>query len=162
MTAPKLFGFELAWADAAFDAILPDGTSLPHGIARLHPGRFLAGLVAAAPLEQSIGLRLMLWTVALAPLWILHRPTTIAGIGADERKRVLDRLIASPVYAVRQLAIAFKATASMLYAQSPDARRAMTRRADDRAQPLVRLSARRAGPTRPTGPTRPKDVDAAE
>ncbi len=122
----KLFGFELAWAAAAFDAVLPEGTALPHGIARMNPARFFADTVASSPLEQSLGLRATLWIVALAPLWLLRRPRTIRDIAPDDRRRVLERLLASPVYAVRQLVVAFKAMGSMLYAQSPEARAAMT------------------------------------
>lgn len=122
----KLFGFELTWAAAAFDAVFPERTALPHGIARMGPARFLADTIAVSPLEQSIGLRLTLWIVALAPLWILRRPRTISDIGPEERQRVLERLFASPVYAIRQLVVAFKAIGSLLYAQSPEARAAMT------------------------------------
>jgi len=122
----KLFGFELAWATAVFEAVFPERTALPHGIARMNPARFLADVVASSPLEQSIGLRLTLWIVALAPLWLLRRPTTIADIRPDERQRVLERLLASPVYAIRQLVVAFKALGSLLYAQSPEARAWMT------------------------------------
>ena len=122
----KLFGFELAWAAAAFDAVIPERTALPHGIARMGPARFLADTIAVSPLEQSIGLRLTLWIVALAPLWILRRPRTISAIGPEERQRVLERLVASPVYAIRQLVVAFKAIGSLLYAQSPEALAAMT------------------------------------
>jgi hypothetical protein len=122
----KLFAFERTWVAAAFDAVLPEGTALPHGIARMDPGRFYDGAVQAAALEQSIGLRVSLWIVALAPLWLLRTPRTIASVGHDDRRRVLESLLASPVYVVRQLVAAFKAMASMLYAQSPAARAAMT------------------------------------
>jgi hypothetical protein len=142
----KLFGFELAWATAAFDAVFPEPpigdhearrTALPHGIARMNPARFLADVIATSPIEQSLGLRLTLWIVALAPLWLLRRPTTIAGIRSDERQRVLERLLASPVYAIRQLVVAFKALGSMLYAQSSEVRAAMT--TPVRSGPLVEL-----------------------
>ena len=122
----RLFGFELAWAAAAFDAVFPERTALPHGIARMGPARFFADTIAVSPLEQSIGLRLTLWIVALAPLWILRRPRTISDIGPEDRQRVLERLFASPVYAIRQLVVAFKALGSLLYAQSPEALAAMT------------------------------------
>lgn len=122
----RLFGFELSWASAAFGAVLPEGTALPHGIARLDPARYLAETVAAAPLLQATGVRLALWLVALAPLWLLRKPKTISGIEPAEREVVLDQLLSNPVYAVRQLALTFKALASMLYAQSLEARRAMT------------------------------------
>jgi hypothetical protein len=140
----KLFAFELAWASVAFDAVLPEHPALPHGIARLEPARPFAEMVAAAPLEQALGLRLALWLVALAPLWLLRRPRTIATVSAGERQRVLALLLASPGYAVRQLALVFKATASMLYARSPEARRAMTVPAPTTS--LVRLRPRPESP----------------
>lgn len=135
----KLFDFELAWASAAFDAVLPEHPALPHGLAKLAPARPFADMIASAPLEQSIGLRLMLWLVALAPLWLLRRPRTIASVAAADRERVLALLLASRVYAVRQLALGFKATASMLYARSLEARLAMTSPA---VTSLVRLRVR--------------------
>jgi hypothetical protein len=144
----KLFGFELAWATAAFDAVFPERTALPHGIARMQPARFLADAIAASPLEQSIGLRLTLWIVALAPLWLLRRPKTIADIRPEERQRVLERLLASPVYAIRQLVVAFKAMGSMLYAQSPDARAAMTMPRVAERLVAIRLASRTTTPHR--------------
>lgn len=123
---PRLLAFELAWADATFDAVFPDGTALPHGVARLHPARFFDGLLLDVPLEQSLGLRVALWIVALAPVFTIRRLGTIASIDAADRPRVLEALLASPTYAVRQLTLGLKAMAALLYAQSPAARAAMT------------------------------------
>lgn len=153
----KLFGFELAWATAAFDAVFPERTALPHGIARMNPGRFLADVIAASPLEQSIGLRVTLWIVALAPLWFLRRPKTIADIRPEERQRVLELLLASPVYAVRQLVVAFKALGSMLYSQSAEARACMT---TPRGRPERFVTLRLA--PRATAPATPHHGDAHE
>jgi hypothetical protein len=123
---PRLFAFERAWTDAAFDAIYPDGTALGHGVLAMHPARFLDGVLRDVPAEQSIGLRLALWLVALAPLFTIARLGTIASIGPAERTRVLERLLASPVYAVRQLVLSLKAMATLLYAQSVSVTAAMT------------------------------------
>jgi hypothetical protein len=122
----KLFGFERTWVTAAFDAIFPSGTSLPHGITQMNPARFFSETIAVSPFEQAIGLRLTLWIVALAPLFLLRRPKTIASIQSTERKKVLELLLTSHIYAVRQLVSAFKAMGSMLYSQSPSIRAAMT------------------------------------
>lgn len=122
----RLFELEQTWAAAAFGAFFPERTALPHGIAQMDPGRFLADTIASAPLEQSLGLRLTLWMVALAPVILLRRLGTIATIEPNERQRVLESLIASRIYAVRQLVVAFKAMASLLYTQSPAIRAAMT------------------------------------
>lgn len=131
---PHLFGFELAWADAAFDAIFPSPPASPeppsralvHGIAQMKPGAFLDATLSAAPLEASLGLRVTLWMIALAPLFVLRRFATIASLDASERERLLERLLASRIYAVRQLVAGFKAMGSLLYAQSKEIRRQMS------------------------------------
>ena len=128
---PRLRSFELAWTDAAFDAIypepLPGGSArmLPHGVASMHPARFFDGVLASIPLEQSVGLRLTLWMIALAPLFTIRRLGTIASIRESDRVRVLTALIASRIYVVRQLAMSFKAVATLLYAKSDAVRAAM-------------------------------------
>lgn len=135
---PRLTSFELAWIEAAFDAIYPEGTSLPHGIARLGPARHFDALLAQVPFEQSIGLRAALWIVALAPLFVIGKLATMASLAPGDRARVLDRLLASRVYAVRQLVLGLKATATMLYVQDDAVRAAMTTPLRG-ARPLVTL-----------------------
>jgi hypothetical protein len=132
---PRLLSFELTWTDAAFDAIHPDPAprgseereraALPHGIKHMHPARFFDDLLAEIPLEQSLGLRVALWIVALAPFFTIRRLATIASLGPEDRRRVLERLLASPIYAVRQLVTGLKAMAALLYAKSPAVRSAM-------------------------------------
>ena len=125
---PRLASFELAWTDAAFDAIYPEPprSLLPHGVASMHPARFFDDVLATIPLEQSLGLRATLWMVALAPLFTIRRLGTIASLDADDRARVLTRLVTSSNYFVRQLAMSFKAIATLLYAKSAAVRAAMT------------------------------------
>ncbi len=123
---PHLLPFERAWTDAAFDAIYPDGTALGPGVASMHPARFFDSALRDLPLEQSLGLRIALWIVALAPLFTITKLGTIASVAPGERTRVLERLLASPIYAVRQLVMALKAMATLLYAQSAAVRAAMT------------------------------------
>jgi hypothetical protein len=152
----KLFEFERTWVTAAFDTIFPStGTSLPHGIVQMNPGRFFSQAIEAARFEQAIGLRITLWIVALAPLFLLRRPKTIASIKSADRKQVLELLLTSPIYAVRQLVSAFKAMGSMLYAQSPAIRAAMTTPRLS-SSPLIsasRLTARAAATTATTTAT---------
>lgn len=122
-----LASFELAWTDAAFDAIYPEPprSRLPHGVVSMHPARFFDDVLASVPFEQSLGLRVTLWMVALAPLFTIRRLGTIASIAPEDRSRVLERLLTSPVYVVRQLAMSFKALATLLYAKSDSVRAAM-------------------------------------
>ena len=126
--SPALASFELAWTDAAFDTIYPEPplSVLPHGVLSMHPARFFQSVLASAPLEQSVGLRLTLWMIALAPLFTIRKLGTIASIGPDDRVRVFERLLTSRSYFVRQLTMSFKAIATLLYVQSATVRAAMS------------------------------------
>jgi hypothetical protein len=126
--SPALASFELAWTDAAFDTIYPEppNSALPHGVASMHPARFFQDVLATVPLEQSLGLRVTLWMIALAPLFTIKKLGTIASIDPSDRVRVLERLLTSRSYFVRQLTMSFKAIATLLYAQSERVRSAMT------------------------------------
>ena len=153
---PHLSSFEAAWIDAAFAAIYPDQgdakdirSHLPHGIAQMNPAQFFDDVLARVPFEQSLGLRATLWLIALAPLFTIRRLGTIASIGPADRTRVLERLVASPNYIVRQLAMSFKAIATLLYVQSASIREAMSKpleRSGDliSATRLVRATPRRS------------------
>lgn len=159
---PRLLSFELAWTDAAFDAIFPappadrDRPALVHGVADLGPARWFDRVLSKVPFEQWLGLRLTLWMVALAPLFTIKRLGTIASITPAERMRVLERLIASPIYVVRQLTTGLKAVATMLYAQSKAIRTQMATpigqarepgafARDPEGEALVTLRTKRAG-----------------
>lgn len=139
---PRLFHlapFELAWTDAAFDAFYPAPENaapgsgpqanarlaLPHGVLEMKPAAFFDDVLAKIPFEQSLGLRVTLWMIALAPLFTIKKVGTIASISVADRYRVLERLVTSRNYFVRQLAMSFKAVAALLYAQSNVIRAAM-------------------------------------
>lgn len=147
---PRLRSFEMAWTDAAFDGIYPEPRALapqrredaarcPHGVVRLQPARFFQELLFAAPLEQSLGLRVAVWIVALAPLFTLRKFRTIAQLHSEDRVKVLEKLMASPIYLVRQLVVSLKAMATLLYARSPHVRARMLAPVGNRPGELVRL-----------------------
>lgn len=158
---PRLCSFELAWTDAAFDAIYPapPASMLPHGVASMHPARFFDSVLASIPFEQSLGLRVTLWMIALAPLFTIRRLGTIASIGAEDRGRVLERLVTSPNYFVRQLAMSFKAIATLLYAKSEAVRAAMATPVAVAGEGLVSaarlVSSRASRSSSPSSPSSP-------
>jgi hypothetical protein len=125
---PALASFELAWTDAAFDTVYPEPpeSALPHGVGSMHPARFFESVLATVPFEQSLGLRVTLWMIALAPLFTIRKLGTIASVDRADRVRVFERLLASPYYFVRQLTMSFKAIVTLLYARSESVRSAMT------------------------------------
>jgi hypothetical protein len=83
---------------------------------------YLVDTLKRIPLEPVIGIRAAIWIVALAPLVVLRRARTLAGLAPSDRELVLVALATNPVYAVRQLVLALKALAALLYAGSPTVR----------------------------------------
>ena len=135
----RLFAFEKAWAEVTFAAMFPDGTRLPRGVSGMHPGVFLDDTIAAVDLEPSLGIRLALWICAFSPVLFLRRPVLITGVSPDERERALDLATKSSIYAIRQLVIALKAMAALLYAQAPDVRQTMMHVTPEEHEMLVAL-----------------------
>lgn len=119
-----------------FDTILPSGAgavadprSQPRGGEISGPGardvpldRFLPVLMQRAPFQFAIGLRAALWLVLLCPLFIIGRPRTFLGLSREERTRVLDRLAASGVYALRELPNLLKMAACLGWGSHPAVR----------------------------------------
>jgi hypothetical protein len=109
---------ELRWARAAFECIFPSNAcrELPIGIALLDIEGFLADVRTRAPAEAALGLRIAIWIVGLAPIFVLGRLATIASLAVDDRERVLRALLANRIYAIRQLVVLLKAIGALLYA----------------------------------------------
>lgn len=117
----RLFAFEEGWARAVLAAMFP--VDSPAREAGYGPG--FAGIIASAPFEAAVGMRLALLMVVLSPLFVLRRPRTFLGLAPEVRERVLDALLSSSTYAVRQLVLALKTMGALLYAHDPEVRRAL-------------------------------------
>lgn len=111
----RLSRFELACAKDAFVAIFPG----PDGVASMDIEGYVEDTLARIPLEPALGVRLAIWIVALAPVFVLRRLRTLHGLAPSDRELVLVALATSPLYPVRQLVLALKALAALLYAGSP-------------------------------------------
>jgi hypothetical protein len=61
----------------------------------------------------ALGLRLAIWMVAFAPLWLLGRFATFSELARHDRTRLLSRLLAHKNFAVRELTMLLKLTAAM-------------------------------------------------
>lgn len=119
--------FEVHWLRAILRAIFPAAPDLGLDVSAgdLDVGAFYGDLRRRVPGLTALGLRLALWCVALAPLFVLRRFATVAGLLPEERQRLLTRLAESPAYGVRQLALVFKATGALLYGAHPMVRAVM-------------------------------------
>jgi hypothetical protein len=118
---------ENQWAEAAFGAIFPSNAhpELRTGICDLDVASFLVDLRSRVPYRAALGLRLGIWMVALAPLFVLHRLRTISGLDPRSREVVLAALLGSSIYPVRQLVMLLKAIGALLYGKAASVRAVM-------------------------------------
>jgi hypothetical protein len=109
---------ELSWARATLETFFPSNAcaALPEGIAALDIEGHLQGLRRRAPGEAAFGIRVAIWIVGLAPVFVLGRLCSIASLSGADRERVVRGVLASPVYLVRQLVVFLKQLGALLYA----------------------------------------------
>jgi hypothetical protein len=126
-TARTLTATENRWAEAAFGAIFPSNAhpKLRTGIVELDVPTFLTDLRSRVPYRSALGLRLAIWMVALAPIFVLHRFRTITGLDPKAREALVGALLVSSIYPVRQLVILLKAIGALLYGRAASVRSVM-------------------------------------
>jgi hypothetical protein len=108
---------ERDWAFAALGAIYPSRASarLSVGVCDLELADYLRDLFASIPLMAALGLRAAIWIVALAPPFVLRRAVTVMGLDARERQTLVERLLGSSSYGIRQLLTALKAIGGLFF-----------------------------------------------
>ncbi len=122
----KLTRFENRWAEAAMQAIFPGSRDAGlAGIRVMNVNGFVRDLMGHLPLRAAVGFRLAVWLVALAPLVVLGRLVTIAGLNPEDRERTVATLVSSHWYAIRSLVLVLKAMGALLYAADDGVRRRM-------------------------------------
>jgi hypothetical protein len=113
----KLTALEMAWAEAALGAIFPGSHDAGlAGIGGMDVRGYLAEVCWRLPLKAVVGLRLAIWIVALAPLFVVARFATIRSLAQPDRERVVAVLVAHPAYALRSLVLILKTIGALLYA----------------------------------------------
>jgi hypothetical protein len=137
----KMTRFEHRWAVAAMEAIFPGSSEIGlSDIRAMNVDGFLRELMVRLPLRAALGIRLAVWLVALAPLFVLWRFATIARLALDDRQRVIAALVASESYAVRSLVLILKTMGALLYAADDGVR---ARLMSPRGRPLTQLRIKR-------------------
>jgi hypothetical protein len=141
----KLTGLENTWAEAALGTIFPG--SIAEGLADIG-GMDVRGhmseVMARAPFNVAFGLRVAIWLVALAPLFVIGRAATITRIGAVDRERVIASLIASKYYLLRSLLMVLKTIGALLYAGDDGVRARLRLPPKPRTTVALRLKGARA------------------
>jgi len=134
--------WEQAWASDVLKAFTLDGAP---GL-NVAPGevdylgafsRMRRGSTALA----AFGLRIALWMVILAPLWLLGRIGTFSALAVRERTELLAHLLSHRSFVVRELALLLKLTAAMALLGTASVR-ARTQYDDTRAPVLLTHDAR--------------------
>ena len=77
---------------------------------------FLSQVMLTVPFQAALGLRLAVWIVALAPLFVLGRFTTVMGLDQSSREKLIVKLLANRSYALRSLVLILKTIGALLYA----------------------------------------------
>lgn len=73
------------------------------------------GLYDSARLIARVGIRLGLWLIALAPMWLLGHMRTISRLTLEQRQTLLERLLEHRAYPVREAAFLLKLCASLAF-----------------------------------------------
>lgn len=140
MTLSKV---ETRWAEAAMGAIFPGSNDAGMADIRgMDVSGFLAEVMHGVPFQAALGLRLAIWLVALAPLFVIGRFATIAGLGQGDRERVVASLVAHRSYALRSLVLILKTMGALLWAGDDAVRARMLKPAPKNV--LVPLRVKRA------------------
>ena len=83
-------------------------------------------------------LRLGLWLVSLCPLFVIGRFSTFAGLAIDERVKLLEKLLESDVFPLRESTFLLK-TAASLALMRPESVRARSRFSGEPDTPAHKL-----------------------
>ena len=135
----KLARFEDRWAQASLAVMFPGSSDQGFAdIRAMDVHGYLVEVMRAFPFRVALGLRVAVWLVALAPLFVCRKLATIASLAASERERVVETLLASRAYSVRSLVMLLKTFGALLYAGDEQIR-ARLRPAPGRASVPLRI-----------------------
>ena len=105
-----LLPFERRWAATIARALVPEGALAGSGVdlGAIDVGARYAEECAISPWYAALAFRASLWLTWLAPLWLLGRLRTFAGVDGETRVVVLERLLKHKRYFVRMAGLFLK------------------------------------------------------
>ena len=115
---------ERVWSRAVFGTMFPgdSGLGLPP-ITEIGFDAFIDEVLDVSPTHVGLGLRFAVFAIAMAPPFVLGRVATFVSLSVDEREALLEKLMTSRTYLVRQLVVALKGLGAMHYGGHPDVRK---------------------------------------
>jgi len=118
--------FERRWRDALLAAVIPAPPDAERpGLGALDLASFWQSFAKAAPPLLGLGLRVAVWVLTLAPLFLLGKLRLFPSLAEPQKDRLLCRALGSRLYLLRQLVVSLKAVASFAYFSDPAVRAAL-------------------------------------
>jgi hypothetical protein len=115
-----LTGFERQQLDAVLDALLPGGSPrLPLSGRDVDAASHVVDHLSRLPWHARHGFRLLVVLLSFSPLWWNFQPRTLAGLRAEEGAKLLESLLSSRFYLIRQLAFLVRELCCMAYGADP-------------------------------------------
>jgi len=109
-----MLAIEKRWATSILEAFAPSGPTdgLAPDPGEVDYARTIGAMARAASARAALGLRLAIFLVALAPIWLWGRLTIAPRLAIDERTELLRELLAHPSFVVRELTTLLKLAAA--------------------------------------------------
>lgn len=119
---------ERRWARVAIETMFPSG-ALPgvRGADAIDAGAALEDVCQTVPSRVALGLRVAVWLLTLSPLIVAFRFRTLASLAAEEREKIVLKLLAHRAYLLRQLALLLKAFGALMFVAAPGVRESIVR-----------------------------------
>jgi hypothetical protein len=113
-TSVPMLAFERRWVRDILSSFAPEGgPGLAPRVGEVDYERAFMSLHGSARLIARVGMRIALWLIALAPLWLRGERRTLPALPSEARQALLARLLEHRVYAVREAAFLMKLCACL-------------------------------------------------
>ena len=118
-----MLAFERTWAVSVLEGFAPSGgPGLSPEADEVDYLGALQKMMRASTGRAAFGLRVAVWIVALAPMWMLGKVGTIRSLAPAGRAELLRRLLAHRFFLVRELTLLLKLGACMAIFARPSLR----------------------------------------
>lgn len=118
-----MFAFERQWAVAVLEGFAPvGGPGLAPREGEVDYLTTIQKMMLASTGKAAFGLRVGLWIVAFAPMWLFGRLRTVRDLSRERRAELLDQLLAHRFFLVRELTLLLKLSACMAMFARPSIR----------------------------------------
>lgn len=113
-------GFGRRWAGSVYAAFVPVEPGIPDGAAS-----FVEDLWRVAPIRVALATTLGTLLVSFSPIFVIGRPTLFHRLSAEDRERILQRLLHARAFPIRIWFFGVKNMALVAVLRDPVCRRSL-------------------------------------